>query len=138
MNALARQMISDLHQNEPDFEIYSSFDAIPLVCKSKSLFVVLSMEKVCFSTPFRDSSGNITPFTADFRVSVLTPIANPCETLKDFFYTVIVPRMQEAGYLLCEMKAEEIRPDYKLQKLVYGGYFRVRGVQIPDEQEADS
>ena len=136
MNTLFNQTFSHLKETETDFELYASFDAVPMVCKSKSLFVVLSMEKVRFSTPFPNGNGGVTPFTADFRVSVLTPIASPCQSLVNFFYSVIVPRMQEAGYLLCEMQSDEVKPDYKLQKLVYSGFFRAKGVQVREEESA--
>lgn len=123
------------NQDNPYFEIYPSFDALPVSGKSKKLFVVISPEIFKLSQAFPDGSSGISPFTADFRIYVLTSMTTPNEKLMEFFYSVIIPQMHSAHCFLYEMQSEAPKVDLKLQKLVYSGIFRLKGLYLPDKQE---
>ncbi|MBR1527941.1 MAG: hypothetical protein IJ642_01415 [Oscillospiraceae bacterium] len=125
-------------QNSSRFEVCSSFDAVPVSSKSRKLFVVVSPESMKLSQPFSGSSGQIAPFTADFRFYVLAPMTTPSEQLLQFFYSVLVPALHDENCFLYEMQADAPKADYKLQKLVYSAVFRIKGLWMPDSQEAET
>jgi len=138
MNQLLQLFLSLLknYQNSHYFEVYPSFDAVPVSSKSKKLFVVISPECMKLGQPFADASGRIAPFTADFRFYVLAPMSTPDETLLQFFYSVLVPALHSQNCFLYEMQSDSPKTDYKLQKLVYSAVFRIKGLWMPDYQEA--
>ncbi len=139
MNTLLQQCMTAL-KNQPcsqKFEVYPAFDMIPVVNKSGSIFIIIGMEKLHFALPFFNGQSCITPFTADFRVSVLMPINTPESKLLDVFYQIAVPGMQNAGGILCDMQTQACSPDFKLQKMTYTGIFRLKGIFQPD-QEAET
>lgn len=140
MNELLQLFINLLknQQNSHYFEVYSSFDAVPVSSKSKKLFIVISPESMKLSLPFSDNSGRIAPFTADFRFSLLAPMTTPNEKLLEFFYSVLVPALHSQNCFLYEMQSDSPKADYKLQKLVYSAVFRIKGLFLPDYQEVSA
>ncbi|MBR0483389.1 MAG: hypothetical protein IJJ69_01240 [Oscillospiraceae bacterium] len=140
MNELLNMLINLLkHQQEfPLFEVYPAFDAVPVSAKSRNLFVVLSPECFQLHQAFPDGNSSIAPFTATFRISVLAPAVTPSEKLLEFFYTVLVPILHSANCFLYETQADAPKTDGKLQKLVYSGTFRLKGVYVPDADSQEA
>ncbi|MDE5754173.1 MAG: hypothetical protein K2H89_06515 [Oscillospiraceae bacterium] len=135
MQDLLSELVNILKENNPEFEIYASYDAIPVRSKSQKLFVVVSQEHIKLSNSAYDGQKTISSFTADFRISVLVPMITPCERILEFFYSRIVPPMHRTGCMLHEMQADAPGVDVKLQKLVYSGLFRLRGLYVPEIPE---
>ena len=136
MNELL-SMLLNVFQNQPDLqylEVYPSFDMLPLSSKSKKLFLVISPETFRMSQPFPDGKNNISPFTADFRFSLLASVNTPNEKLLECFYSVLVPKLHTANCFLYEMQSDSPKIDLKLQKLVYSGLFRLKGLYIPEQE----
>lgn len=132
MHEIVNQIINFLKSENSDFEIYTSFDSIPVMKKSGNLFVVVSVKRVTLNSAFPDGHQGMALFTADFRISVLAPMTTSGERMLEFFYTVIMPRMHSAGCMPYEMQADAPEIDLKLQKLVYSGLFHLHGIYIPD------
>lgn len=135
MQDLIAELIRILKSDDLDFEIYTSYDAIPVREKSQKLFVVVSQEHMQLSHSAYDGKKTISSFTADFRISVLVPMTTPSERVLEFFYSRIVPPMHHTGCILHEMQADAPKADVRLQKLVYSGLFRLRGLYLPESPE---
>lgn len=136
MNELLNLLINLLKEHD-DVELYPSFDSVPISSKSKKIFVVISPESFTLNQPFPSGIGKITPFTADFRIYVLCPMLTPNHKLLEFFYSTIVPAMLSGNCFLTEMHSDSPQIDLKLQKAVYSGTFRLKGLSLP-EQEVSS
>lgn len=132
MENLVQELIAVLKTSDDNFEIYPSFDAVPVREKSAKLFVVLSAETVRLQCSAREPVRTISSFTADLRVSVLVPMTTPSEHVLEFFYGTIVPRMHRTGCQLTSMQMDAPKADTRLQKLVYSGLFRLRGLYLPE------
>lgn len=138
MNELL-SMLLNLLKNQPDLqylEVYPSFDMLPLSSKSKKLFLVISPETFRLSEAFPDGNSGIAPFTADFRFSLLASMNTPSERLLESFYSVLVPKLHSANCFLYEMQSDSPKIDLKLQKLVYSGLFRLKGLYIPEQEDS--
>jgi hypothetical protein len=139
MNELIN-MLTAMLENQPDcqyLEVYSSFDALPVSSKSKKLFLVITPECFCLNTAFPDgNAGGLAPFTADLKFSLLAPALTPSDKLLEFFYSVLMPKLHTANCFLYEMQAEAPKTDYRLQKLVYAGKFRIKGIYAPNREES--
>ncbi|MBR4320073.1 MAG: hypothetical protein IKI37_01890 [Oscillospiraceae bacterium] len=130
-------MLLNLFRNQPDsefLEVYASFDMLPVSSKSKKLFLVISPETFRMSQAFPDGNSGISPFTADFRFSLLSSMNTPHEKLLEYFYSVLVPKLHDSNCFLCEMQSDSPKIDLKLQKLVYSGLFRLKGLYIPEQE----
>ena len=127
MNELLNQILEVLKNH--GIEAYPSFDMIPVIKKSKNLFVVIMPEKFHLDFAFADGLTGSSPFTAEFRISVLTPVTVPGEMLVSFFDTEILPVLQTIGLYELQTGVPEI--DLKLQKQVYSGLFRMKGLCFP-------
>lgn len=142
MNELLNMLLTLLkHQQDyPFFEVYPSFDAVPVSAKSRTLFVVLSPECFQLHQAFPDGNSGIAPFTATFRISVLAPAVTPGEKLLEFFYSVLVPVLHSSNCFLYETQSDAPKTDSRLQKLVYSASFRLKGIYVPDtdSQEASA
>ena len=137
MNELLNMLLT-LLKNQSDFnylEIYPSFDAVPVISKSKKLFLVISPECFRLDRAFPDGNANVAPFTADFRFSLLAPSTTPNEKLLEFFYAKLIPKLHSANCFLYEMQSEAPKFDVKLQKLTYSGLFRLKGIYLPSQEE---
>lgn len=132
MESLTQELIAILKADDTDFQVYPSFDAVPVREKSRQLFVVLAPETIRLNCCTRESARTISSFTADFRVSVLVPMTTPSEHVLEFFCSRIVPRMHRIGCHLESMQMENPKADTRLQKLVYSGLFRLRGLYLPE------
>ncbi|MDE5768487.1 MAG: hypothetical protein K2H82_03800 [Oscillospiraceae bacterium] len=132
MESLIQELIAILKADDLNFQVYPSFDAIPVREKSRQLFVVLAPETIKLNCCAREITRTISSFTADFRVSVLVPMTTPSEHVLEFFYSKIVPRMHRAGCHLESMQTDAPKADTRLQKLVYSGLFRLRGLYLPE------
>lgn len=135
MQDLLAELITILKTDDLDFEIYTSYDAIPVRSKSQKLFVVISPEHIKLSNSAYDGQKTISSFTADFRISVLVPMTTPSKRILEFFYSRIVPPMHRNGFMLYEMQADAPKADVRLQKLAYSGLFRLRGLYVPEMPE---
>ncbi|MBR1555902.1 MAG: hypothetical protein IJ644_11010 [Oscillospiraceae bacterium] len=140
MNELLNMLLNLLKQQQdyPFFEVYPTFDAVPVSSKSHKLFVVLSPECFQLHQAFPDGNSGIAPFTATFRISVLAPAVTPAEKLLEFFYSVLVPVLHSANCFLSETQADAPKTDGRLQKLVYSGTFRLKGVYVPDNDSQEA
>ena len=133
MNEILNNLIYILKSDNPEFEIYTCFDVIPVAKKSKHKFIIISPEKIKLnSVVYDNNNNNISEFTADFKISVLMPITTPSDKILEFFYTSIFPKMHDAGCLCYQMHASSPEIDLKLQKLVYHAIFSLHGVYIPE------
>lgn len=115
-------------------EVYPSFDAVPISRKSDVLFTVIRPESVQLDAPFPDGNGGACPFSAVYAVSVLVPMTSPLSRAEDFFYEKALPRMEELGSVLCEVRPAHV--DVKLGRVVMEGRFRLRGVYLGEEVAA--
>jgi len=106
-------------------EVYPSFDAVPVTKKSSRLFTVVGLEKIQTEPVIPDSQNGVVPFTAVFRVSVVTDFKSPLHLSEDFFFQTVFPRMAEIGAVLCEVRSASV--DTKLQKIIFVGLFSVKG-----------
>lgn len=131
MKQILNNLIKILKSNNPDFEIYTCFDAIPVAKKSKN-FIIISPEQVKLNSAFPDNNNYISEFTANFKISVLMPMITPSDKILEFFYTKILPKIHDSGCMLFEMQANSPEIDLKLQKLVYHAIFYLHGLYIPD------
>ena len=140
MNELLSLLLSLLKNQLPQYsEIYPSFDAVPVSSKSSKLFTVISPHSFRSGQAFSHGSVRITPFIADFRISLLAPLTTPNEKLLSFFYTFLVPALLSANCFLSEMQSDAPKTDLQLQKLVYSATFRIKGLYFPDtEQEVST
>ncbi|MDE6087417.1 MAG: hypothetical protein K2G25_03430 [Oscillospiraceae bacterium] len=132
MESLIQELMTILKADDTNFQVYPSFDAVPVREKSRQLFVVLAPETVKLNCCAREVTRTISSFTADFRVSVLVPMTTPSEHVLEFFYSKIVPRMHRVGCHLESMQMDNPKADTRLQKLVYSGLFRLRGLYLPE------
>lgn len=119
-------------------EVYPSFDAVPVAKKSGVLFTVLEPMQVQYGAAYPMQSGAVYPFTADFRISMLTPMtADPQETAR-FFYTKIVPAMLGTDHLFTHFEAQPPQIDLKLRRMVQQCTFRVHGALCVTETEVQA
>ncbi len=124
-------------RGEDEQEIYPSFDAVPVRDKSRTLFAVVSPKSVqiepVFPAGLDSTAVKAYPATAVFQVSVLIPVSEPLETAQAYYDTVILPRMETAGAVLCD-----VRPpcaDDKLGRVVMQGDFRLRCLFVEEGSE---
>ncbi len=116
-------------------EVYPSFDAVPVARKSQTLFTVLSLQRVQFGEAYPAEGGAVYPFTADFRISMLTPMtADPQDTAR-FFFSAIVPAMLGTDCLFVKFDAQNPSIDLKLGRMVFGGQFCLNGAFRVTETE---
>lgn len=137
MNELLSLLINTLKANQNPshpFEVYPSFDSLPVSSKSRDFFIVISPEKFQLNPPYPGTSGKISPFTADFRIYVLASMSTPNQKLWEFFYSMIVPALHSANCFLDEMLTDAPQIDLKLQKAVYSGTFRLKGLYVPEQE----
>lgn len=127
MNELLNQILN-LLKNQ-GIEVYPSFDMIPVMRKSGKLFVVVTPEQFRLEFAFADGLTGSSPFTAEFRISVLTPMNVPGETLVAFLDTEILPHLRTIGLYEWQTGTPEI--DLKLQKQVCSGLLRLKGICFP-------
>ncbi len=127
-------MLMNLFASQSEIEVYSSFDMLPLSSKSKKLFLVISPEVFQLNQPFSNGTANFSPFTADFRLSLLSAMNTPNDKLLEYFYSVLVPKLHAENCFLYEMQSDSPKIDLKLQKLVYSGLFRLKGLYIPEQE----
>ncbi|MDE6004972.1 MAG: hypothetical protein K2G88_06260 [Oscillospiraceae bacterium] len=125
MKKILNYLITILKSDNPDFEIYTCFDAIPVAKKSNTKFIIISTEQVKLNSVFSE-------FTANLKISVLMPMTTPSDKILDFFYNNIIPKLHDSGYMLYQMQANSPEIDLKLQKLVYSAVFSLYGLYIPE------
>lgn len=134
MEEIYQQMLGRL-RNSGISEVYPAFDAVPVQKKSHSLFTVLSMQNMQFGDAYPAEGGAVYPFTANFRADLLTPMtADPQETMQ-LFFSEIVPALLGTDCVFLRFDAEPPRVDLKLQKMVFGGEFRLNGAFCVTEME---
>lgn len=135
MEAIFQAVLARL-RGEDLTEIYPSFDAVPLEKKSKERFTVLTMEQVQLQEPYPAEMGTVYPFTADFRLDVLSPMTGDPQVSAGFFFSVLVPRLLEEDCTIREIRTDSPKVDLQLQRLVCSGTFRMSGLYVPAESEA--
>lgn len=134
MQELYETMLARL-RNSGIPEVYPAYDAVPLDRKSSALFAVLSQQSLLFGDAYPVKQGAVYPFTADFRVDLLTPMtADPQDTVK-YFFTRIVPAMLGSDCLFLRFDAQCPKVDLKLGRMVFGGVFRLCGAFCVTETE---
>ncbi len=111
-------------------EVYPAFDAVPFSRKSQTLFTVVTPETIQLDFPFPDSRGDVRPFTARFRASVLIPMGAPVQWAEDFFYQKLLPCLEQMGSVLCEIHAPQT--DIALGRVAFAASFRLRGMYVDD------
>lgn len=119
-------------------EVYPAFDAVPIRDKSKALFSVVTPESVQIEQPFPYGLNETVlkgyPFSAVYLISVLIPADEPLESAENFLYSVVVPRMESIGSVLCEVLPAHA--DAVKERVVLEGRFRLRGLYV--EEGGDS
>lgn len=117
-------------RGEDQLEIYPSFDAVPVSRKSTAMFTVAAPVSIRIEPAFPGGVGTavrgVFPFTAVYQISVLIPMTQPLQTAEDFFYSVIVPRMESVGSTLCEVLPAHA--DAALGRVVMQGKFQLGGI----------
>ncbi len=108
-------------------EVYPAFDAVPVRCKSHALFTVLTLRGMQFGDAYPCEAGAVYPFTADVRADLLAPMTADAQDLVRHFLAVTVPAMLGTDCLFLRFDAGMPQVDVKLQKMVYGGEFRLHG-----------
>ncbi|MBE6851526.1 MAG: hypothetical protein E7504_07350 [Ruminococcus sp.] len=134
MQEIYRMMLERLRSSGVP-EVYASFDALPVEKKSRTLFTVLSLQQVDFGESYPIMGGGAYPFTADFRVDLLTPMmVDPQDTAR-FFFQRIVPAMLGTDCMFLKFDAQSPKIDLRLERMVYGGTFRLHGAFCIGETE---
>lgn len=129
------QMLLERLKNAGIPEIYPAFDAVPLRQKSSSLFTVLSVSRIECKEGFPVQGGAAYPFTAQIRADLLAPMTADAQSMQTYFFAEIVPAMLGADCLFLRLDAGSPKTDLQLQKVVFGGEFRLNGVFYVTETE---
>lgn len=116
-------------------EVYPAFDAVPLKAKSAALFTVLSIRNMQCGEGYPAEGGAVYPFTADVRADLLAPMTADAQELLQYFFVHIVPAMLGADCLCLRFDAGMPKVDVKMQKMVFGGEFRLNGAFYVSETE---
>jgi hypothetical protein len=120
--------ILNVLRGEDHQEVYPSFDAVPVSRKSTALFTVVSPESVqiepVIPVGLEGTAVLAYPFSAVYKVSVLIPMTQPLGTAENYFYNVILPRMESVGSTLCDVLPAHA--DAALGRVVMQGKFRLR------------
>ncbi len=130
-------LIMEIFRNEQKkfpFELYTSFDNVPIREKSSQLFVVVSPVNFRLNHSFPSKNGRITSFTADFQIDLLSPMTTPETEMLKFFYTVVVPAMHSVNCSVSEIKVDAWKINRTIQKATYRASFQCKGLYIPVQE----
>ncbi len=119
-------------------EVYTAFDAVPVRCKSSVLFTVLTLRSIRFGDAYPCKAGAVYPFMADVRADLLAPMTADAQELVRHFFAVTIPAMLGTDCLFLRFDAGMPQADLKLQKMVYGGEFRLHGAFCAQKTEGSA
>ncbi len=134
MEALLEMMLARLRGKDLT-EIYAGFDGNPAEQKSGARFGVLTQDETVFGRAFPSPEGEVHPFTAQFRLDVLTPMTDSPGAAQSWFETVLLPRLLDGDGTVEELRMDKPAVDLKLRKLVCTWHFRLRGWYLAAEGE---
>ena len=116
-------------------EVYNSFDALPLSCKSSGFFTIADIGGFECGRPIYSQYTIFMPFKSEIKLSVTAPEDSRLDRLYTYFGTEIEPVLLSMSDLDCRLSKVSVKHDSNIHRLVLTASFSVCGVDRMERSE---
>lgn len=128
INAIKQELIENGAEN-----VYSAFDAIPIVSKGR-FFTVIGMKNFECSTPVYSQYTIYMPFKAEIEIKIHAPENNTMQELCEYYENSIDGAIRGISGLSSRVSGMSLKQDKNISRLVLTVTFSAGGMKKIDRE----